>query len=95
MFTTSEEKVPDNTQVENVKIIHIPPAVTNRSRWTFSSPVSSSYLQNKRGDVKAATEYSLITSDIQKSRNGIIPQHFKCSNVLSSGVAIYRYDISV
>lgn len=32
MFTTSEEKVPDNTQVENVKIIHIPPAVTNRSR---------------------------------------------------------------
>lgn len=56
MFTTSEEKVPDTMQVEDVKIMRIPPAVTNRSRMNIFVPVSSSYLQNKRHDGKAATE---------------------------------------
>lgn len=38
MFTTSEENIRDAMQVEDIKIIHIPPAVTNRNlRNSFPS----------------------------------------------------------
>ena len=50
MFTTCEEKVPDTVQVEGVKIIHKPPAVTTRSQMNilFSPPVSSIHIYRTR-----------------------------------------------
>lgn len=70
MFTTREEKVPDTVQVESVKIIHKPPAVTTRSRMNiffFSSSQFSSYLQDKRRDVKAATDVTVTSHKLFKT----------------------------